>query len=296
MCGPVGIRARSTASDVKELSGIGQVRDALRSARRAGRRVALVPTMGALHEGHLRLVDVARELAGEVVMSIFVNPLQFGEGEDFGRYPRDLDTDRSLAVQRGVDLLFTPTVEEMYPAPPTVEVVPGPLGARWEGAARPGHFTGVLTVVTKLFNIVEPDVAVFGQKDIQQATLVSALVRDLNLPIVLEVAPTVREPDGLAMSSRNRYLSTEERQQARSFVRALDAIASMWRTGERDAQRLAKVGEPALEEGGVLVDYLALVHPDTLEPVQEASDGTIVAVAGRVGATRLIDNIILGRA
>ncbi len=296
MFGRGGIQGRSTASDVKELSGIAQVRDALRSARRDGRRVALVPTMGALHEGHLQLVDVARELTGEVVMSVFVNPRQFGKGEDFARYPRDLDTDRSLAAQRGVDLLFTPGVEEMYPAPPTVEVVPGPLGARWEGAARPGHFTGVLTVVTKLFNIVEPDVAVFGQKDIQQATLVRAMVRDLNLPITIELAPTIREPDGLAMSSRNRYLSTEERRRARSFVRALEAVASMWTAGERDSGRLAATGDAVLEEGEVLVDYLALVDPETFEPVHEATDGTIVVVAGRAGATRLIDNIILGRA
>lgn len=296
MFGPAGIRARNTASDVKELYRIAQLRDALRGARREGRRVALVPTMGALHEGHLRLVDVARELAGEVVMSVFVNPRQFGEGEDFERYPRDPDADRRVAVQRGVDVLFAPTVEEMYPAPPSVEVVPGPLGARWEGALRPGHFTGVLTVVAKLFNIVEPDVAVFGQKDIQQATLVRAMVRDLNLPIAIEIGPTVREPDGLAMSSRNRYLSPEERRRALSLVRALQTVSNRWSEGERDSGRLATIGGTVLEEGEVLVDYLALVHPDTFEPVQEATDGTIVAVAGRVGATRLIDNIILGRA
>ncbi len=296
MFAPAGIQDRSTASDVKELSGIAQLRDALRSARREGRRVALVPTMGALHEGHLRLVDLARELTSEVVMSIFVNPRQFGEGEDFERYPRESDTDRRLAMQRGVDVLFTPGVAEMYPAPPAVEVVPGPLGTRWEGTVRPGHFTGVLTVVAKLFNIVEPDLAVFGQKDIQQATLIRAMVRDLNLPIAIEIAPTVREPDGLAMSSRNRYLSSEDRSRALSLARALDAVANMWTTGERDPVRLAAVGRVLLEEGKVDVDYLALVHPDTLEPVDEATDGTIVVAAGRVGATRLIDNMILGRA
>src|SRR5919199_779331 len=181
--------------------------------------------MGYLHDGHLRLVDEARRRTQFVVLSIFVNPLQFGPSEDFARYPRDADGDAEKARERGVDLLFAPTLDEMYPRPPEVRVVPGALADEWEGAVRPGHFAGVLTVVAKLFNIVQPDVAVFGQKDFQQATLIRAMVRDLDVPLELVVAPTVRGPDGLAMSSRNAYLSPDERQRALSLSRALAAVA-----------------------------------------------------------------------
>src|SRR5919199_4108288 len=201
----------STASSVaaaerrsmRSMTRVAEVRGAVSTAREHGLRVGFVPTMGALHEGHLRLVDEARARTGFVVMSIFVNPLQFGPAEDFTRYPRDVEGDSAKAAARGVDLLFAPTVEEMYGGPRAVGVVPIALHERWEGAVRPGHFTGVFTVVAKLFNIVRPDVAVFGQKDVQQATLVRAMVRDLDIPISIVVAPTTREPDGLAMSSRN---------------------------------------------------------------------------------------------
>jgi pantoate--beta-alanine ligase len=281
---------------VKEAGDIASARAMLRSLRTGHARVAFVPTMGALHEGHLRLLDEARRLGEVVVLSIFVNPLQFGAGEDFERYPRDLAADRLLAESRGVDLLFTPTPEEMYPRGRAIEVVPQALAERWEGAARPGHFTGVLTVVAKLFNIVQPDVALFGQKDVQQATLVQAMVRDLDYPLRVVVVPTVREPDGLAISSRNRYLSAEERRRALVLHQALQAVRDAWEQGERNAERLAAGGRQRFEASGVEVEYLALVEAHSLEPVVEAGRGTIVAVAARVGATRLIDNLILGSA
>ena len=251
--------------------------------------------MGFLHEGHLRLVDVARRHADAVVMSIFVNPLQFGPQEDLARYPRDTAGDVAKSEERGVDVLFMPQVEEIYPGERAVEVRPVALGDRWEGAARPGHFAGVLTVVAKLFNIVRPDVAIFGQKDIQQATLVRAMVRDLDFPLSIIVAPTVREPDGLAMSSRNSYLAPEERRRALVLSRALRATSAAFDAGERDAPKLEAVGRQHLaDEPSVQVEYFTLVDPVRLEPVAVAERGTIVATAARVGATRLIDNVILG--
>jgi pantoate--beta-alanine ligase len=280
---------------VRTVDDAGALRGAVAQARRDGRRVALVPTMGALHEGHLTLVDAARGRAEFVIMSIFVNPLQFGPREDLDRYPRDLAGDGAKAAARGVDLLFTPDVTTMYPRPPRVSVTPGSLGDRWEGAVRPGHFAGVLTVVAKLFNLVQPDVAVFGQKDVQQATLVRAMARDLDFPIEVVVAPTVRETDGLAMSSRNVYLGAAQRRTALSLSRALGAVRSAWMAGTRDAAALEAAGRAVLRgEEGLTVDYLALADPETLEPVGQAAEGTIVAVAARVGATRLIDNVILG--
>jgi pantoate--beta-alanine ligase len=200
---------------VIETAAIGELRAWRRAQREQGRRVAFVPTMGALHEGHLALVDEARRQADSTVMSVFVNPLQFGPAEDLARYPRNLDRDRALARERGVDLLFVPEAATMYPAGSEVRVVPGPTADRWEGAVRPGHFAGVLTVVAKLFHLVEPDVACFGQKDIQQVTLVRRMVVDLDWPLRLAVVPTVREPDGLARSSRNVYLSAARARRAR---------------------------------------------------------------------------------
>jgi pantoate--beta-alanine ligase len=229
-------------------------------------------------------------------MSLFVNPLQFGPHEDFARYPRDLAGDRAKAERRGVDVLFAPPVEELYGAERTVAVVPLALADRWEGAARPGHFTGVLTVVAKLFNIVQPQVAVFGQKDIQQATLIAAMIRDLDFPIQMVIAPTVRESDGLAMSSRNAYLSADDRRRALVLSRALHAVAEAFEHGEYDATVLERLGWDALaSEPEVQVEYLAIVDPARLEPVSVVEQGTIVAVAARVGGTRLIDNVILGR-
>jgi pantoate--beta-alanine ligase len=250
--------------------------------------------MGALHEGHLALVDVARHHGEIVVMSIFVNPLQFGPTEDFAHYPRDLERDAALAEARGVDVLFAPSGEEMYPGGRTVEVRPTALADEWEGAVRPGHFTGVLTVVAKLLNIVQPDVAVFGRKDIQQATLIRAMVRDLDLAVEIIVAPTVRDTDGVALSSRNAYLSPDERQRARAIPLALDAIAAEFAAGERDATRLEQAGRAVLLSAGAIdIEYLALMDPTLLRRVERATAGTIVALAVRVGTTRLIDNAIL---
>ena len=259
-----------------------------------GGRVAFVPTMGFLHDGHLALADEARRRGDVVVMSIFVNPLQFGANEDLGRYPRDPEGDAAKARDRGVDLLFLPAPGEMYPREPRVRVVPGELAARWEGEVRPGHFAGVLTVVAKLFHMVQPDVAVFGQKDAQQVALVRAMVRDLDFPVEVVVAPTVREADGLAMSSRNAYLSPEERTRARSLSRALRRVETLWWGGERDAHQLEVAGREVLgAEPGVDVDYFAVTDGETLEPVATAPSGVIVMVAARVGRTRLIDNLVL---
>jgi pantoate--beta-alanine ligase len=272
-----------------------ELRAAVAAARAGGARIGFVPTMGFLHEGHLRLVDVGRRHADSVVLSIFVNPLQFGPSEDFDRYPRDEAGDLAKAAARGVDLAFVPSVDEMYRGDRRVGVEPRALHARWEGAVRPGHFAGVLTVVAKLFHIVAPDVAVFGQKDIQQATLIRAMVRDLDFPIEIVVAPTVREPDGLAMSSRNSYLRGADRQRALALSRALGAIEGAYGGGERDAARLRAAGTAVLDAtDGVRPDYLALVDPETLEPVTVAAAGTVVMVAASVGPTRLIDNVILG--
>ncbi|HEX5180630.1 MAG TPA: pantoate--beta-alanine ligase [Gemmatimonadaceae bacterium] len=274
---------------------IAALRSALAEPRRRGHAVALVPTMGYLHEGHLQLADEARRHAAVVVVSVFVNPMQFGPHEDYTRYPRDLEGDAMKAERRGVDVLFAPSVEEMYAGDRTVVVTPLSLADRWEGAARPGHFTGVLTIVTKLFNIVQPTVAVFGQKDIQQATLIRSLTRELDFGVRIIVAPTVREQDGLAMSSRNAYLSNEERKRALVLYRTLRAIADAFDGGQYDAVELEQLGwEVLATEPEVQVDYLAIVDPTRLEPVAVAEQGTIVAIAARVGTTRLIDNVILG--
>jgi pantoate--beta-alanine ligase len=251
--------------------------------------------MGFLHEGHLRLVDEARSRAEVVVMSIFVNPLQFAPSDDYTRYPRNLAGDAAKAEARGVSVLFAPGVEEMYRGSREVSVVPSALAAEWEGAVRPGHFAGVLTVVAKLFNIVQPDVAVFGAKDLQQAALVRAMVRDLDFPLEVVVVPTVRAGDGLALSSRNSYLGVAERQQALALPRALEAISGAFACGERGGAALEEVGRAVLERaGGVLVEYLAVVDPVGLRRVERADAGDAAILAARVGGTRLIDNIILG--
>lgn len=262
-----------------------------------GGRVAFVPTMGALHDGHLALVDEARRRADLVVMSIFVNPLQFGPAEDLSRYPRDLAGDAAKARARGVGLLFTPDVSAMYPREPRVRVAPGSMADRWEGAFRPGHFAGVLTVVLKLFQMVQPDVAVFGQKDAQQAALVRAMVHDFDLPLELVVAPTVREPDGLARSSRNVYLDADQRRAAAAIPRALHAVEREYARGERAAERLRTAAESELRrEPALTTDYIAITDPETLDPVGVAAAGTLVMLAVRAGATRLLDNVVLGDA
>jgi pantoate--beta-alanine ligase len=258
--------------------------------------IGLVPTMGFLHDGHLALVDRARQLAPVAVMSIFVNPTQFGPGEDFDRYPRAMERDTELAEHRGVELLFAPPVDEMYPSgPPAVRVVPGPLADYLCGARRPGHFEGVLTVVAKLFGAAQPDVAVFGQKDYQQAALIRRMVTDLDMAVRIDVAPIVRDGDGLALSSRNAYLTGPERLRALGIPTGLRAAREAFEAGESSAARLISLVWGTMARVGVEPEYVELVHPDTLEPVAGAVTGAVLAVAGRVGGTRLIDNVILGQ-
>jgi pantoate--beta-alanine ligase len=270
----------------------GEVRDAVAAAR--DRRVALVPTMGYLHQGHLSLVELARGEGAWTAMSIFVNPLQFGQEEDLDRYPRDLERDLEMARAAGVELVFAPPVAEMYPlGEPRVAVVPGPMADRLCGAARPGHFRGVLTVVAKLLGIFTPELAVFGQKDYQQAALIRAMVEDLDLPVRILVGPTVREPDGLAMSSRNAYLSAGERERALRLFGALTAARSLFATGERHPERLRREMRSFLRLEGIDVEYAEVVDPATLRPAESVRPGSVCAVAARIGSTRLIDNLIL---
>lgn len=267
-----------------------------RTQRAAGRRIGFVPTMGYLHEGHLRLIDAARRRADVVVVSVFVNPAQFGPHEDFARYPRDPEHDRAHAAARGTDCLFLPATEEIYPRPPVISLSPGALADHLCGPFRPGHFAGVLLVVAKLFNVVEPDLAVFGRKDAQQAIMLRRLADDLSFPVELHVAPTVREADGLALSSRNVYLSASERTAALALPRALAAAHAAFAAGERRAEALLETGRSVLAAAdGLELEYLTLVDPVTIQPVTEAAADAILAVAARVGRTRLIDNVVIGR-
>jgi pantoate--beta-alanine ligase len=280
---------------MRRATHVTEVRDAVAAARARGGRIGFVPTMGFLHEGHLRLVDDARGRADFIVMSIFVNPLQFGPTEDLSRYPRDADGDAAKAETRGVDLLFVPEGREIYPEPPRVVVTPRALASRWEGAARPGHFEGVLTVVAKLFNIVQPDVAVFGRKDLQQAALVSALVHDLDMPLKILISPIVREDDGLALSSRNRYLSADDRHRATVLNRSLRNVVEQFANGETRVDALEEAGRNVLAaEPEVKPDYFAVVDEKTFKRPSFASDRSSVIVAARVGSTRLIDNMPFG--
>jgi pantoate--beta-alanine ligase len=269
---------------------------ALAGERRGGGRLALVPTMGYLHEGHLSLVDRAKELADAVVASLFVNPLQFGPSEDLAAYPRDEARDLELLAGRGTALVFAPAPEEMYPGgEPWVTVAPGPLDRRLCGAFRPGHFRGVLTVVAKLFGLVRPEVAVFGRKDFQQAVLIGRMVRDLELGVQVETAPIAREPDGLAMSSRNSYLGPEERAQAVALFQGLSKAETAFRAGELRADRLLALVEAAVAaRSRMSLQYAEAVDPETLDPVATARPGTVLAVAAFCGTTRLIDNTELG--
>jgi pantoate--beta-alanine ligase len=274
----------------------GELKDWVGARRKQGQRIGFVPTMGALHEGHLALVDEARKRSDAVVLSIFVNPLQFGPREDLARYPRNLERDLELASARGVDAVFAPTVEIMYPPGAETRVEPGETASRWEGVARPGHFAGVLTVVAKLFHLVDPDLVVFGQKDIQQAVVVRRMVRDLDFALELVVVPTVREPDGLALSSRNVYLDPESRVKALSLSRALARAHELFRAGERKAAVLDLAMQDVLRvHPDVAVDYIAIADPEQMRPVEQVDASTIVALAARVGSTRLIDNIALGQ-
>lgn len=271
------------------------VRERCDAARADGATVGLVPTMGAFHEGHLSLIRRAREQRDTVVVSIFVNPLQFGPAEDLATYPRDEARDLELAEGLGVDVVFAPGVEEMEPSgPPQVTVDPGPLGERLEGASRPGHLRGVATVVARLFNLVGPSSAYFGEKDAQQLAVIRGMVRDLRFPIDLVACPTVREPDGLAMSSRNVNLSGEEREAAGCLFLALAEGAELARGGERDAAKLVAV--MAREIGATplaRLDYAAVVDEETFEEVREIRNPARAVVAARFGSTRLIDNLAL---
>ena len=277
---------------------IAQARDAVRAARQAGRVVGFVPTMGALHEGHARLIYEARAETDYVVVSIFVNPTQFGPSEDFDRYPRTFDLDRRCCETAGADLIFLPSATEIYPnggAASTYVEVPG-ISERLEGAVRPGHFRGVATVVLKLFQIVAPDLAFFGQKDFQQQVVIRRMVADLNLPVSIRTVPTVRDADGLALSSRNRYLDRDERQAATVLSRALGRAVAAVRAGERDAERVRQVLRETVEsEVLARLDYAEVADTDSLDrlAVLEPGRRAVALLAVRIGATRLIDNAIL---
>jgi pantoate--beta-alanine ligase len=281
---------------VIEITDPRQMRQWSRGQKRIGTSVGFVPTMGYLHEGHLHLIERARMAVDKVVVSIYVNPIQFGPSEDFNRYPRDLPRDRSAAAERGAACLFVPLTRDMYPREPEVRLVPGALGAHLCGPWRPGHFEGVLTVVAKLFHVVEPDVAVFGRKDAQQAAIVRRMVEDLNLPVEILVAPIVREPDGLALSSRNAYLSSEERVVAPLLSRALEAAHQAYVAGVTDPKQLVRTVRLVVErEPRFRLEYVEAVDQEGLVPVTAATDETLLALAARLGPTRLIDNIVLGR-
>jgi len=273
---------------------VSSLREALREARRAERVIGLVPTMGALHDGHLSLIRHARATCDEVVVSLFVNPAQFDQASDLAAYPRDEARDGGLAAEAGADLLFAPDLAEVYPPGFATTVHVGGLTETLEGVHRGvGHFDGVATVVTKLLNMVGPDVAFFGQKDAQQALVIRRLVRDLDLPVRIEVRPTVREPDGLALSSRNVHLRGADRERALALRDALAAAEASLSAGERDAGVLRAVALAAMHGRGVEPDYLELVRTDDLSPVSRVDGEVLVAVAASVGSTRLIDNTIL---
>jgi pantoate--beta-alanine ligase len=279
---------------VRTVTTIAELREVLAPMRVEGKTIGLVPTMGFFHDGHLSLMRAARIESDVVVVSLFVNPAQFGEGEDLDAYPRDLDSDATLAEAVGVDLLFIPNVDEIYPPGYEVTVSVGGVTAAMEGESRPGHFDGVATVVTKLFNIVQPDAAWFGQKDAQQALMIRKLVRDLNIPVRIEVSPTIREDGGLAMSSRNSYLSEEERARAGAISRALRAAEAVVDGGERDGALVLAAARAELDAAGIEPEYLELRSETDLAPTERVNGTTLLAVAARVGKARLIDNTLLG--
>jgi pantoate--beta-alanine ligase len=279
---------------MKVITTVRELREALAPARASSRTIGLVPTMGAFHDGHLALMRAARAASGVVVVSLFVNPTQFGPSEDLSAYPRDFDRDRALAEAEGADVLFAPDAAEVYPDGFDTRVQVGGVSGELEGDARPGHFDGVATVVTKLFNMVGPDVAWFGQKDAQQALVIRKLVRDLNMPVRVEVAPTVREPDGLAMSSRNAYLTDDERPRAAALSRALAAAEQAVASGRTDAADVLSAARRELDAAGVTPEYLELRSAHDLSPAERVNGNTLLAVAARVGRARLIDNTMLG--
>lgn len=273
---------------------VAEARAACRAVRANNKRLGLVPTMGALHEGHLSLVRAAKFECDVVVVSLFVNPTQFGPTEDLARYPRPFARDRELLEREGVAILFAPSAEEMYPKGDGTWVVVEGLSEKLDGRSRPGHFRGVATVVSKLFHIIEPDAAFFGQKDAAQCAVIRRLVRDLNFPAEIVVCPIVRESDGLAMSSRNAYLSPEDRQRALVLRRSLSRVEEDFRRGERSATKLIAIArETFAKEPQVRLDYFEIVDPDTLEPIDQIHRPTLAAVAAYLGSTRLIDNVVL---
>ena len=282
---------------MKTVRTVRDLRDALAPERRAGRTIGLVPTMGAFHAGHLSLIRRARRDSEVVVVSLFVNPTQFAPSEDLDAYPRDVQRDSALAEAEGADLLFAPPVEEVYPDGFGTTVTVGGLTEILEGHPTrrgPGHFAGVTTVVTKLFNMVGPDAAYFGQKDAQQALVLRKLVRDLDIPVRIEVCPTVRDPDGLALSSRNAYLTDAERERALALGRALRAAHAAVEAGERDGAAVLRTARAELDGAGIEPEYLELRSATDLSPVQRVNGSTLLAVAARVGRARLIDNVVLG--
>jgi pantoate--beta-alanine ligase len=282
---------------VRTIRTVGELREALAPERRAGRSIGLVPTMGAYHGGHLSLIRRAREQCEVVVVSLFVNPAQFGPNEDLAAYPRDEARDAELARAEGVDILFAPDAEEVYPDGFATTVTVGGLTNVLEGAPEhrgPEHFAGVTTVVIKLLNMVAPDVAYFGQKDAQQVLVVRKLVRDLDLPVRIEVCPTVRDDDGLALSSRNAYLSAAERQRALGLNRALRAAQAAVESGVIDAPEVLAAARGELDAHGIEPEYLELRTATDLSPVERVNGSTLLAVAAQVGRARLIDNTVLG--
>lgn len=279
---------------MKIYSTIAEARAACRSARSGGHRLGLVPTMGALHEGHLSLVRAAKARCHQIAVSLFVNPAQFGPAEDLARYPRPFERDCELLENEGIAMLFAPSAEEMYPKGDATWVDVEGLSNKLDGRSRPGHFRGVTTVVSKLFHIIEPGAAFFGQKDAAQSAVIRRMVRDLNFPVEIVICPIVREPDGLAMSSRNAYLSRDERQRALALRRSLNRVDEEFRAGERSSAKLiAAANEVFAQEPQVRLDYFEIVDPDTLDPVERVQQTALVAVAAYVGATRLIDNVVL---
>jgi len=273
---------------------IAETRAALARARAQGRRIGFVPTMGYLHEGHLRLIDIARQHSDFVVVSIFVNPTQFGPHEDFASYPRDFERDRKLCEARGTDLIFAPEVSEIYPERSLITFQIEKLADRLCGARRPGHFNGVVLVVSKLFNIVQPDIAVFGQKDAQQLIIIKRLVQDLNFPVRIIAAPTVREPDGLAMSSRNVYLSPTQRAQSTVLYKSLQRAKALIESGERDPQQIiAEMRKLIATVSEAKIDYIEIVRVSDLQPIEKLDGLVLIALAVYFGKARLIDNIIL---
>ena len=274
---------------------VNETRAVVREAKKQGKKIGFVPTMGALHAGHMSLVRAAKSRCDFVVVSIFVNPTQFGPNEDLAKYPRNFEADRQKLEDERVDLLFAPATQEMYPSGSVTFVNADGISERLDGRSRPGHFRGVTTVVAKLFHIVEPDIAFFGQKDAAQGAIIRRMVRDLMFPIEIAIVPIARELDGLALSSRNIYLSPEERKQATVLSRALREVEGRFQAGERNSATLIEVARRVFAAApSVRVDYIEIVDPETLEGVLLAQNGTLVALAAFVGTTRLIDNAVLG--